>query len=226
MSTCFVCKTFDFFFNGAGYMAYLCILCIFSYRYDGSIFHWISMCIYTWEQLAFILNPFIERKTTLDPAKNIETFERAGKKATSWSTANRRRKNLITVLSVSPTHLRCLTSSSQCAEQIKRKLFLCKSIYTLSGFYLIIPLQYAAIILHTDDLYFWSFETTQVRDQVDVIVIIMISQLKSFTSRWKERMQHRQMVQWKRCSGMSEQSQRIDSIKAKLFKVLKLGAIC
>lgn len=66
------------------------------------------MCIYPLaqrERLAFILNPFIERKTRLDPAKNIETFERAGKKATSWSTANRRRKKPITVLSVSPAHL-------------------------------------------------------------------------------------------------------------------------
>lgn len=53
------------------------------------------MCIYPLvqrEQIGFILNPFIEHKPTLNPANNIETFERAAKKATSWSRANRRKK--------------------------------------------------------------------------------------------------------------------------------------
>lgn len=59
------------------------------------------MCIYPLVQrelIAFILNPSIKHKTTLNPAKNVETFERAGKRATSWSTANRRKK-MIMVLS-------------------------------------------------------------------------------------------------------------------------------
>lgn len=45
------------------------------------------------ELIAFILNPSIEHKTTLNPANNIETFERAFLPATSWNTANRRKKN-------------------------------------------------------------------------------------------------------------------------------------
>lgn len=62
----------------------------------------------------------------------------------------------------------------QLPSQSKRKLLVCRSIYAVSGVYFITPLQYTVITLHINDLYFSSFETTCLRNQLDLMVLIMI----------------------------------------------------
>lgn len=63
------------------------------------------------------------------------------------------------------------------------------------------------------------------RDQDDLIIIKRKKKkLKSFTWGCKEIITML-IVQWNGGSETSEQSQRTDNIKGKLFKVLKLGAI-
>lgn len=78
-------------------MWYTCIFYAFFHTAMMEMFSNKQTSMYALEQrelIAFILNLFIECKATLNPLKNVETFQRAGKTAASWSIAYREKKNV------------------------------------------------------------------------------------------------------------------------------------